>query len=176
MSFIMSWMKAAFALIFCTFRVPIFNFRFDSFMLVILSVNLGGSILLGMSVVSPVYRCRLRLGRVLKKSSCIYTDCSLLAFSVRLMSLCLSLLCLGYSLYMWLWVIIGLAEMLAWYTSVLGWQLVCSSSLSLTARSRRFRILARKIEFGVFGLFRMKKNYFREKTEDFDEFPYFFRI
>ena len=32
------------------------------------------------------------------------------------------------------------------------------------ARSRKFRILARKIEFGVFRLFRIRKKYFREKT------------
>jgi hypothetical protein len=56
---------------------------------------------------------------------------------------------------------------LAWNTSVLGWQLVCSSSLSLTARSRRFRILARKIEFGVFGLFRMRKKIFSWKNRRF---------
>jgi hypothetical protein len=32
------------------------------------------------------------------------------------------------------------------------------------ARSRKFRILARKIEFEVFRLFRIRKKYFREKT------------
>ena len=32
------------------------------------------------------------------------------------------------------------------------------------ARSRKFRILVRKIEFGVFRLFRIRKKYFREKT------------
>ena len=32
------------------------------------------------------------------------------------------------------------------------------------ARSRKFRILARKIEFRVFRLFRIRKKYFREKT------------
>ena len=48
----------------------------------------------------------------------------------------------------------------------------------LSARSRRFRILARKIEFGVFWLFRMRKKifswknrgekkYFREKNRGF---------
>ena len=36
-----------------------------------------------------------------------------------------------------------------------------------TARSRRFRILARKIEFGVFGLFRMRKKIFSWKNRGF---------
>ena len=35
------------------------------------------------------------------------------------------------------------------------------------ARSRRFRILARKIEFGVFGLFRMRKKIFSWKNRGF---------
>jgi hypothetical protein len=43
-------------------------------------------------------------------------------------------------------------------------------------RSRKFRIIARKIEFGVFRLFRIRKKIFSWKKQDFDEFPYFFRI
>jgi hypothetical protein len=37
----------------------------------------------------------------------------------------------------------------------------------LSARSRRFRILARKIEFGVFRLFRMRKKIFSWKNRGF---------
>ena len=40
-------------------------------------------------------------------------------------------------------------------------------SVYLTARSRRFRILARKIEFGVFWLFRMRKKIFSWKNRGF---------
>ena len=39
--------------------------------------------------------------------------------------------------------------------------------LNFCTRSRRFRILARKIEFGVFGLFRMRKKIFSWKNRGF---------
>ena len=46
----------------------------------------------------------------------------------------------------------------------------------LFTRSKKFRILTWKIDFGVLGLFRIRKKKINEKSEDFDEFPCFFRI
>ena len=49
----------------------------------------------------------------------------------------------------------------------ISFELFIRPQIILLPRSRRFRILARKIEFGVFGLFRMRKKIFSWKNRGF---------
>ena len=65
-------------------------------------------------------------------------------------------MCLAH--YIWLWV----------YLMKVILEMCRAHYIWLWAsRSRRFRILARKIEFGVFGLFRMRKKIFSWKNRGF---------